>query len=141
MSLPPDALSDIIWWEDHVRGSFCPTVGNQFTSPCTLMQGLKDGEARLGDTCWGRWTEAEIPDHINVLELHAAYLTLQALGVPGTNVHIRLMLDNTTVTMYINKMGDTHSVVCNPVSKTMTMGHPQEDLVICSVCPWFTKPF
>ena len=28
----------------------------------------------------GRWTDAEMPHHINALELQAAYLTLQALG-------------------------------------------------------------
>ena len=67
----------------------------------------------------GRWTEAEMPYHINALELQVAYLTLQALGVPHKNVHLRLMLDNPTATMYINKMGGTHSVVCNLVAKAI----------------------
>ena len=53
----------------------------------------------------GRRTEAEMLHHINALELYAAYLTLQALGAPHTNVHIWLMLDNTTAAVYINKMG------------------------------------
>ena len=53
----------------------------------------------------GRWTEAEMPYHINALELQAAYLTFRALGVPHKNVHLRLMLDNATATTYINKMG------------------------------------
>ena len=67
----------------------------------------------------GQWTEAEMPYHINALELQVAYLTLQALGVPHKNVHLRLMLDNTTVTTYINKMGGTHSVVCNLVARAI----------------------
>ena len=67
----------------------------------------------------GWWTEAEMPRDINALELHAAYLTLQALGAPHTNVHIRLMLDNTTTTVYINKMGGTHSVVCNDIAQNI----------------------
>ena len=54
-----------------------------------------------------------MPHHINALELQAAYLTLQALGVPHKNVHLWLMLDNATATTYIKKMGGTHSVVCN----------------------------
>ena len=62
----------------------------------------------------GQWTEAEMPYHINALEL-----TLQALGVPHKNVHLRLMLDNTTATTYINKMGGTHSMVCNLVAKAI----------------------
>ena len=60
------------------------------------------------------------------MELHAAYLTLQALGAPHTDVHIRLMLVNTTATVYINKMGDTHSVVCNDLPKTFGSGRPAE---------------
>ena len=66
-----------------------------------------------------RWTEDELPGHINALELQAAYLTLQALGLSHTNVHIRLMLDNTTAATYLNKMGGTHSTVCNAISKTI----------------------
>ena len=53
----------------------------------------------------GQRMEAEMPYHISALELQVAYLTLQALGTPQTNVHIRPMLDNTTTTAYINKMG------------------------------------
>ena len=61
-------------------------------------------------------TEAEIPHHITALELHAAYLILQALGAHHTNVHIRLMLD-TTATVHINKMGDMSWVEYSPKSK------------------------
>ena len=53
----------------------------------------------------GRWTEDELPGHINALELQAAYLTLQALGSSHTNVHIWLMLDNTTAAIFFYKMG------------------------------------
>ena len=67
----------------------------------------------------GRWTEDELPGHINALELQAAYLTLRTLGSSHTNVHIRLMLDNTTAATYYNKMGSTHSTVCNAISKTI----------------------
>ena len=80
--------------------------------------GGTDGVTHIG----GRWTEAEMPHHINALELHVVYLTLQALGAPHTNVHIRLMLDNTTATVYINKMGGTHSVVCNDLAQTFGSG-------------------
>ena len=106
MSLPPDALADVLWWESNVVESFSPLrlrpVYTTFHSDASLEGwGGTDGVTHIG----GRWTEAEMPCHINALELHAAYLTLQALGAPHTDVHIRLMLDNTTATVYINKMG------------------------------------
>ena len=53
----------------------------------------------------GWWTETELPQHINALEFHAACLTFQAFGAPHIDVHIRPMLDNTTASTYINKMG------------------------------------
>ena len=106
MSIPPDALAEVSWWESNVEESFSPlrlsTVYTTFHSDASLeVWGSTDGVTHIG----GWWTEAEMPPHINALELHAAYLTLQAVGAPHTDVHIQLMLDNTTATVYINKMG------------------------------------
>ena len=53
----------------------------------------------------GRWTESELPTHINALELQAAKLTLLALAKDCHDVHVRLMVDNTTAASYINKWG------------------------------------
>ena len=118
MTLPVDALSDIFWWEQHVLVSFSPicrdAVHYTLYSDASLEGwGGTDVTTHVG----GRWTDAEMPHHINVLELQAAYLTLQALGSDYRNVHIRLMLDNTTATTYINKMGGTHSATCNTLAK------------------------
>ena len=55
----------------------------------------------------------ESPAHINVLELHAAQLTLLALAAHVSLSHIRLMLDNSTTASYIDKMGGLHSPACN----------------------------
>ena len=120
MSLPPDALADVLWWESNVVESFSPLrlspVYTTFHSDASLEGwGGTDGVTHIG----GRWTEAEMHRHINALELHAANLTLQALGASHTNVHIRLMLDNTTATVCINKMGGTHSVVCNDLAQNI----------------------
>ena len=35
------------------------------------------------------------------------------------NAHIQLMLDNTTATIYINKMVGTHSLICNDIAKSI----------------------
>ena len=105
MSIPPDTLADILWWESNVEESLSPLrlspVYTTFHSDASLEGwGGTDGVTHIG----GWWTEAEMPLLINALELHAAYLTLRALGAHHTNVHIRLMLDNTTATVYISKM-------------------------------------
>lgn len=59
----------------------------------------------------GQWTKQEARAHINVLELKAAYLAIQAV-VKNTSSHprhIQLLMDNTTAVAYINKRGGTRS--------------------------------
>ena len=74
----------------------------------------------LGGGGGGGWTAGESPVHINVLELHAAKLTLLALAPNVSHSHIRFMLDNTTVAAYIDKMGGggggLHSPTCNEIA-------------------------
>ena len=130
MPIPPDTLADVYGVKANVEESFSPLRLSPVYTTCHSDASLEgwggtDGVTHIG----GRWTEAEMPHHINALELHAAYLTHQALGAPHTNVHIRLMLDNTTATVYINKMGGggvptPWSVMILP--KTFGSGRPAE---------------
>ena len=106
MALPMDALSDIFWWEQHVLVSFSPIRRDAVHYTLYYDASLEGwGGTDITTHIGGRWTDAKMPHHINALELQAAYLTLQALGSEYRNVHIRLMLDNTTATTYIKKMG------------------------------------
>ena len=47
--------------------------------------------------------------HINILELKAAFLTIQTFLKHRTNTSIKLRLDNTTAVAYINNKGGTRS--------------------------------
>ena len=64
----------------------------------------------------GRWTENESKQHINALELKAAYFALQSICDRCRNIHIRILIDNTTAVAYINNMGGSHSLVCNDIA-------------------------
>ncbi len=44
-------------------------------------------------------------DHINILELKAAFLTLQSFCKDRTHLFVKLMLDNTTAIACINNFG------------------------------------
>ena len=48
-----------------------------------------------GQNTGGRWSLSESNNHINFLELLAAFLALQSF-VSQSNIHVRLKLDNTT---------------------------------------------
>ena len=70
----------------------------------------------LGQT-GGHWDYAEVQSNINVLELKATLLALQSIAREKANIHVRLKMDNTTAVNYVSKMGTSHSVQCNAVTK------------------------
>ena len=62
----------------------------------------------------GFWSITEKEQHINVLEMKAVLLALQAFAVHIKGHSVLLATDNTTVAAYINKQGGTHSrTLCN----------------------------
>ena len=90
-----------------------PPVGLTLFSDASLEGWVgTDGTSHVG----GRWTDDESPVHINVLELHAAKLTLLALAPNVSHSHIHMMLDNTMAAAYIDKMGGLHSPTCNEIA-------------------------
>ena len=64
-----------------------------------------------GTTIGGRWLPLEANSHINLLELKAAFLALQAFFRTYTPTlrHILLQMDNSTAVAYVNKLGGTKS--------------------------------
>ena len=63
------------------------------------------------------WDYTEAQSKINVLELKAALLALQSLAIEKANIHVRLMMDNTTAVACVSKMGTRHSLQSNAVTK------------------------
>ena len=62
----------------------------------------------------GFWSITNKKQHINVLEMKAVLLALQAFAVHIKGHSVLLATDNTTVAAYINKQGGTHSrTLCN----------------------------
>ena len=57
----------------------------------------------------GHWCLEERIQHINVLELQAAFLAIKALLPKIDKLHVQFAIDNQTAVTYINKLGGTHS--------------------------------
>ena len=69
--------------------------------------------ATLGDKVAGsHWAEMELC-HINVLELKAILLGLQALCKDMVDVHVRVYSDNSTAVSCIERGGSTKMDLCN----------------------------
>ena len=57
----------------------------------------------------GKWSEQESLQHINYLELKAAFLALKSFLKGKSHLTVSLRLDNTTAIAYINNKGGTRS--------------------------------
>ena len=78
-----------------------------------LGWGASLSEVRTG----GRWSISEASLHINVLELKAIELSIQALLGNAFNQEIQVQTDNTTAVAYINHKGGPRSRACNEVAR------------------------
>ena len=98
--------NDICWWIENVETASKPILHGQpeitlFSDASTKGWGGVYGNQSAG----GRWNLVECENHINYLELLAAYYTLLSFCKGKEKVHVRLMVDNTTAVACINKMG------------------------------------
>lgn len=97
---------DIQWWVDNVH-----QVDRKLLRSDPSVEITSDssdfawGGVRNGVSAGGPWSATERSWHINVKELIAAHLTLKTFCDLERNVHIRLLLDNSTSVSYINGFG------------------------------------
>ena len=66
----------------------------------------------------GTWSTIDQNQHINVLELKAAFLALKEFCFNAYDEHVQLFLDNTTAIKYLNKMGGRKTPL-NELAKTV----------------------
>ena len=110
VDLTPSVKSDLSWWVTTLQtpqGSpIVPPIADLTISSDASKQGwgASWGSQRTG----GLWSEKESQDHINVLELRAAFFALKSFLPTQTNKVICLKLDNTTAVSYLNNLGGTH---------------------------------
>ena len=75
------------------------------------MHPKRDGVpfAETSSQTGGPWSVQESQNHMNWLELRAAFLAVQCFAKDHQQCHIQLYIDNTVTIAYINQMGGTHS--------------------------------
>lgn len=120
MILTEQSQKEVIWWKDKLKDS----------EKSILMDPKPDYEIKtdasnlgwggyLDESIGGRWLVEEKKQHINVLELKAIFLALQAFSLTHSfrSKHIHILCDNTTAVSYIQAMGGTRSVSCNEITQ------------------------
>ena len=107
VALPEEARRDLSWWmvKDHLL------MGVRFWAPAPDLHLYSDasssgwGAHLLDQNVSGVWSAQEKLLHINLLEMKAIFLGLQAFQKDVAGHHVTAMCDNSTVVAYVNKRG------------------------------------
>ena len=110
VALPAEARRDLSWWmvKDHLL------TGVRFGAPAPDLHLYSDasssgwGAHLLDQNMSGVWSNQKLL-HINLLEMKALFLGLQAFQEDVSGHHVTAMCDNSTVVAYVNKQGGTVS--------------------------------
>ena len=119
ITLDHDSLEELHWWVSNinsVNGSpIRPPAPTLFitTDACKTGWGAVCESQRTN----GRWSDSEGTQHINVLELKAAFLALKAFLKNQSHKVVYLRMDKTTAVAHVNNKGGTHS----PCLLTLTL--------------------
>ena len=112
------ARQELNWWYHNIDTASKPI---NHTHPDIVVESdaslMEWGAACDGESIGGRWTYQETQQHINFLEMKAAFFAIQSFCTELHHKHIRLMIDNTTAVTYLNNMGGCHSVGCNSLAR------------------------
>ena len=115
-----EAKAEMQWWRDNIMLCYNDVDADRgdpdlviFTDASLTGWGCSCEICKTG----GHWDHVEAQNNVNVLELKAVLLALQSLVKDKSNLHIRLMMDNTTAVACISKMGTSHSIACNLVTQ------------------------
>jgi len=115
-----EAKSEMIRWTENIMSSFNDVHSDHSEPDFVLFTDVSLTDwvcsckiSRTG----GHWDYTESQSNINVLEVKAALLTLQSFAREKASIHVRLMMDNTTAVVCVSKMGTSHLVQCNAVTK------------------------
>lgn len=108
MCISNECRECIKWWIDNLHDCYRPiltkTPDRKIESDSSTI-GYGAHDVTKNSNISGVWSKKEQENHINYLELNAAFLALKAFCDKADNEHVQLYLDNTTAIKYLNKMG------------------------------------
>ena len=113
-----EAEVDLHWWVENLQGSNGRSVVQPSADMVLTTDASKSGWGATDQSVstGGMWTREERTAHINYLELKAVLLALQTFASARRNLHILLLVDNSSAIAYLNQKGGTHSKVLSDLA-------------------------
>lgn len=106
MIIPTSLHQDLEWWLQAVPHSVKRIRDDHFKLEIFSDASTTGWGAACGtETASGPWSNKEREQHINLLELLAAFIALKIFAKDCTDCKILMRIDNSTAISYINRMG------------------------------------
>lgn len=118
LSISEKSKSELFWWIENVH-SQKRIIDHGNSDIVITTDASTEGWGAVCDQCsaGGRWSLDEIENHINYLELLAIFLALKSFCMECSDIHVKIMTDNTCAKAYINNMGGIKSEKMNILSR------------------------
>jgi hypothetical protein len=118
MEVADNLHDDLLWWKNNILVAINPIRDQHYeleiyTDASTTGWGAACGNNKTG----GLWAATERVNHINYLELLAAYFGLMTYANNKRECDILLRVDNTTAISYINRMGGVQYPHLNKITR------------------------
>jgi len=140
MSITTQMKQEFQWWAQNLslqkRDIIKPNPDRIITTDASLK-----GWCASSDTeqIGGRWNVEEQNQHINYLELLAAFMALRAFNDHIVGKHVHLLMDNTAAISYINNMGGKIQKLNNLVVDIWNWCHIRRIWLSASYIPGITN--
>ncbi|KAI8441190.1 hypothetical protein MSG28_009421 [Choristoneura fumiferana] len=110
--------NDLTWWSRKIDKANSKIKCNNFCKEVYSDASLTGwGGSCEMETAAGLWNDEEKKNHINYLELLAAFLSLKTFCFNLSDCEILLRIDNTTAISYINRMGGVQFPHLNSITR------------------------
>ena len=106
-----NSLRELKWWMSNIDSVNSSPITPPLATLCITTDASKTGWGAVcqGQCTNGRWLDNERSQHINVLELKAAFLALKSFLKNQSHKVVCLRMDNTTAVAHVNNKGGTRS--------------------------------
>ena len=98
LDLSEKAKSELHWWINHIEKAYNVIISHGRPNLTVTTDASETGWRTVCDhvSTGGHWSHTQSDNHINILELIAAYLGMQTFAKRKTNFHVRMKIDHTT---------------------------------------------